>query len=99
MEKFYQFQAGGYDSFRENLLHARQDLLDAIQFKKQTDQVWIDVGGGTARNLEYVPPEILRQYFKKIVIIDVSPTLLETARQRVEENGLSDIVELIEHDF
>ena len=45
----------GYDNFRENFLHARSDLIYSMPVKKQGGMVWIDVGGGTARNLEFLP--------------------------------------------
>lgn len=45
----------GYDNFRENFLHARSDLMDSVPIKKDGKMVWIDVGGGTARNLEFLP--------------------------------------------
>ena len=61
--------------------------------------VWIDVGAGTARNLEFFPVETLRRRFEKIYILDISASLLEVARQRVEKAGLSDIVELVLADF
>lgn len=44
--------------------------------------VWIDVGGGTARNLEFFPKEIIRKYFKAIYILDISASLLEIAQRR-----------------
>lgn len=45
----------GYDNFRENFLHARSDLMDSVPIRKDGKMVWIDVGGGTARNLEFLP--------------------------------------------
>ena len=45
----------GYDNFRENFLHARSDLIEAMPVKAKGNMVWIDVGGGTARNLEFLP--------------------------------------------
>lgn len=99
MEAFYKFQKEGYDGFRENFLHARMDLIQAMPLKRKGGMVWIDVGGGTARNLEFIPVEILRKYFKAIYVVDVSPSLLGVAQQRVAAAGLTDLVHLIEHDF
>jgi hypothetical protein len=45
----------GYDTFRENFLHARSDLMESVPIRKDGKMVWIDVGGGTARNLEFIP--------------------------------------------
>lgn len=39
--------------------------------------VWVDVGGGTARNLEFFALKTVRQFFAKIYIVDVSRSLLE----------------------
>lgn len=99
MEAFYAHQKGDYDSFRENMLHARPWLMHSFPINSEGKMIWVDVGGGTARNLEYLPPKIVREKFSKIVILDVSPSLLEMAKERVEAMGLSDIVTLVEEDF
>jgi betaine lipid synthase len=61
--------------------------------------VWVDVGGGTARNLEFFSVETIRENFSKIYVVDVSLSLLEVAKKRVEAAGLSDIVVCIDCDF
>jgi len=107
MEAFYKLQKEGYDAFREGLLHARPLLIDALHFNKQNEETkgksqkltWIDVGGGTARNLEYVPAKILRENFEKIVIVDVSESLLGVAKERVHAAGLDGLVDFVLHDF
>jgi len=99
MESFYKYQKEGYDAFRENLLHARSALMESIPLKKGGGMVWVDVGGGTARNLEFFTPETIRKYFKSITIVDISASLLEVAQRRVDLMGLSDIVKVVEHDF
>ena len=99
MEAFYAHQKEDYDSFRENMLHARPWLMYSFPIKEEGKMVWVDVGGGTARNLEYLPPNIVRANFAKIIILDVSPSLLQMATRRIESMGLSDIVHVIEEDF
>lgn len=99
MESFYKYQKEGYDAFRENLLVARSALMEAFPLNKAGNMVWVDVGGGTARNLEYFPADVIRKYFKSITIVDVSASLLEIAKRRVELMGLTDIVNIVEHDF
>jgi len=99
MESFYKYQKDDYDAFREGLLLARPALMEAIPLKKGGNMVWIDVGGGTARNLEFFPKEVLRKYFKAIYIVDISASLLEIAQRRVNAMGLQDIVTIIESDF
>ena len=99
IEAFYRSQASAYDAFRENFLHARRFLAVSLPLFSRRKLVWIDVGAGTARNLEFFPVETLRRRFEKIYILDISASLLEVARQRVEKAGLSDIVELVLADF
>lgn len=89
----------GYDNFRENFLHARADLMQSVPVKKAGKNVWIDVGGGTARNLEFMPADVIKKYFSAIYVVDVSPSLLEIAQRRVNAMGLGHIVHIVEHDF
>jgi betaine lipid synthase len=98
MESFYKYQKEGYDAFREGLLHARPALLEAMPLKKGGNMVWIDIGGGTARNLEYFSVDVIRKYFKSIVIVDISASLLEIAQNRINLMGVQDIVRVVEHD-
>ncbi|KAJ1421002.1 hypothetical protein B484DRAFT_399665 [Ochromonadaceae sp. CCMP2298] len=98
MEAFYKYQKDGYDDFREGLLHARPALMEAFPLAKEGGMVWIDVGGGTARNLEFFTVDIIRKYFKKIVIVDISASLLSMAQKRIDAMGISDIASVVEHD-
>lgn len=98
MEAFYKYQKEGYDTFREGLLHARPSLMEAFPLLKEGNMVWADVGGGTARNLEFFTPEIIRKYFKKIYIVDISASLLEIAQRRITAMGLDDIAQVVEFD-
>lgn len=98
MEAFYKYQKEGYDAFREGLLHARPALLEAFPLKKEGGMVWVDIGGGTARNLEFFPVEVIRKYFKAIYICDISASLLEIAQRRIDSMGLGDICKAVEHD-
>ncbi len=98
MESFYKYQKEGYDTFREGLLHARPELLEAFPLRKEGGMVWVDIGGGTARNLEFFTPETIRKYFKAIYVVDISASLLEMAQRRINEMGLQDIAKVVEHD-
>ncbi len=82
MESFYKYQKEGYDTFREGLLHARPALLEAFPLSKEKNMIWVDIGGGTARNLEFFPVEVIKKYFKAIYIVDISASLLEIAQRR-----------------
>jgi len=98
MESFYKYQKEGYDTFREGLLHARGPLLEAFPLNKNGNMVWVDIGGGTARNLEFFSVDVIRKYFKKIVIVDISASLLEIATKRIKAMGIEDIASVVEHD-
>lgn len=82
MEAFYKFQKEGYDTFREGLLHARPVLMEAFPLARHGNMVWVDIGGGTARNLEFFTVDVLRKYFKHIYVVDISKSLLEIAQRR-----------------
>eukprot|EP00903_Cladosiphon_okamuranus_P005824 g5766.t1 len=102
MDAFYAKQKDGYDLFRENLLPGRRcmaNLLPTVKPAEGNKMVWVDVGGGTARNLEFFALPTLRQFFRQIYIVDVSRSLLEIARARVEAAGLSDIVKIVQQDI
>jgi ubiquinone/menaquinone biosynthesis C-methylase UbiE len=83
MEAFYKYQKEGYDAFREGLLHARPVMMEAFPLKKDGKMVWVDIGGGTARNLEFFPIDVIKKYFKTIYIVDISASLLEMAQKRL----------------
>ena len=72
--------------------------MEAFPLKAAGKMVWVDIGGGTARNLEYFPVDVLKKYFKTIIIVDISASLLEIAQRRVNAMGLQDIVKIVEHD-
>lgn len=98
MESFYKYQKEGYDAFREGMLHARPLLMEAFPLSKEGKMVWVDIGGGTARNLEYFSVDIIRKYFKAIYICDISASLLEIAQRRINTMGIQDIAKVVEHD-
>lgn len=93
LESFYSGQAQAYDSFRRRLLQGREELWNAIQAPE--GGVWVDMGGGTGANLDFFADRVSR--LRKIYIVDLSPSLLEVARQRIRERGWTN-VEAIEAD-
>lgn len=93
MESFYAGQAGAYDSFRRRLLRGRQELWNAIHTPAQA--VWVDMGGGTGSNLEYFGPQL--EHLNRLYIVDLSHSLLEIAKQRIQQQGWSN-VETVEAD-
>lgn len=83
MESFYSGQAAAYDDFRKRLLQGREALWGAIHEPEQA--LWIDLGGGTGANLEFLGSRIER--LRKIYVVDLSHSLLEVARQRIRDRG------------
>ncbi|MCB1749870.1 MAG: class I SAM-dependent methyltransferase [Gammaproteobacteria bacterium] len=79
LERFYAPQARHYDAFRERLLAGRAALLDRLCLAP--GQHVVELGGGTARNLEYLDPE-LRGALARVDVVDLCPSLLERARER-----------------
>ena len=93
LEGFYQGQAESYDDFRERLLHGRRELYERLP--APDGGVWIEMGGGTASNLEYLGDRI--GALEKVLVVDLYTSLLEIARERAERQGWKN-VETIEHD-
>ena len=93
LESFYGQQAPYYDSFRQRLLQGREQLFAALQLPD--DGVWVDMGGGTGLNAEHMHAHIRR--LRKVYIVDLSPSMLAVAKQRVERHGWQN-VELVEAD-
>lgn len=86
LESFYGPQAEDYDRFRKRLLPGRKAMIHNL---KPKGGIWVDLGGGTASNLEYVRPHI--DNFDRIYIVDLSSALLEQAKKRVQKNGWKNI--------
>ncbi|MEX2027253.1 MAG: class I SAM-dependent methyltransferase [Pirellulaceae bacterium] len=93
MESFYSGQAAAYDDFRKRLLKGRQEMYSAIPVP--AGGTWIDMGGGTGANLEYLGDSLGR--LAKAYVLDLSPSLLTVARQRIADRGWTN-VEAIEAD-
>ncbi len=83
MESFYSGQAEAYDDFRKRLLHGREELFQSI--KVQPDAVWVDLGGGTGGNLEYIANTI--PSLRSAYVVDLATSLLKVADQRFKSNG------------
>lgn len=87
LESFYSRQADAYDSFRDRLLHGRQDLYDALPADEGA--VWVELGGGTASNLEYLGDRLNR--LAAVHVVDLSSSLLRVARGRALGHGWSNV--------
>lgn len=93
LDSFYGGQAGAYDDFRKRLLKGRAALYRAMPVPQ--DGVWVEMGGGTGSNLEYLGDRIDR--LRKVYVVDLSKSLLDVARQRIDEKGWKH-VEAVEAD-
>lgn len=95
LERFYRTQARIYDKTREVLLKGRLEALQlAYSHLPQKDKrlIWIDIGGGTALNIEKMSKICsLTQTFESIYLVDLSPSLCEIARERAERLGWTNV--------
>lgn len=46
------------------MLHGRPVMMEMFPVKKDVRMAWVDVGGGTARNLEFFSPAVIRKRFR-----------------------------------
>jgi S-adenosylmethionine-diacylgycerolhomoserine-N-methlytransferase len=93
MEDFYGRQAATYDDFRERMLRGRQEMYDLLP--TPDGGVWIEMGCGTGRNLEFLGARIRR--LRKVYLVDLSRSMLGVAKERIARQGWSN-VEAIEAD-
>jgi S-adenosylmethionine-diacylgycerolhomoserine-N-methlytransferase len=93
LESFYGGQAEAYDAFRQRLLQGRREMWTTLPVPE--GGYWIDMGGGTASNLEYLG-EALRR-LARVYVVELCPALLRVARRRVETHGWSNVT-LVEAD-
>ena len=95
LESFYEKQASDYDSFRAKLLHGREDL--AMQLALPADARVAEFGGGTGHSLTCFGTERL-QHMAQYDLIDLCPSLLAVARDRVMDQGWGEVVRCHEAD-
>ncbi len=87
MESFYSGQADAYDDFRKRLLHGREALFQQIELP--AGGTWVDLGGGTGANLEFIAdsvPQLGNAY-----VVDLASSLLKVASERFKKNGWADV--------
>ncbi|MDO4574028.1 MAG: class I SAM-dependent methyltransferase [Planctomycetia bacterium] len=87
LDNFYSGQAGAYDDFRKRLLKGREEMMKCVP--EREDAVWVDMGGGTGANLEFVADRIPKQ--KKVYIVDLASSLLGVAEKRIESRGWTNV--------
>ncbi|KAI9810421.1 MAG: hypothetical protein M1826_003637 [Phylliscum demangeonii] len=101
LESFYKSQASVYDATRARLLRGREDMLAlaAAQVQHRTsldgpgrDRVWVDIGGGTGYNIEAMSQFVsVPDFFSRVYLVDLSPSLCEVARQRFARLGWTNV--------
>ena len=93
MESFYSGQADAYDDFRKRLLHGRESLFQKIDFP--AGGVWVDLGGGTGANLEFIAESVPK--LQHAYVVDLASSLLKFASGRFADHGW-DHVQAVEAD-
>lgn len=83
MESFYGGQANAYDDFRRRLLKGREELWQELP--RPEGGIWVDMGGGTGSNIEYLADDIDK--LGSVYVVDLSESLLKVATERFEERG------------
>ena len=87
MNAFYAPQAALYDSYRHRMLHGRSLMASCLPIKQ--GGIWVDVGGGTAFNLEYCADVL--SAFQRVYVVDVCDHLLVQADRRIKANGWNNV--------
>jgi len=88
LEAFYSGQREAYDSFRKRLLHGRERMMELLPLPEKGGHL-LDMGGGTGSNLEALGTRI--QTLEKAFILDLCPSLLQVAGERVEQRGWTNV--------
>ena len=87
LEAFYRHQAAGYDDFRKRLLHGREEMMRALEIPP--GGTLLDMCGGTGANIEQLADRL--PGLGRVTVVDLCPSLLETARRRIAERGWANV--------
>ncbi|KAK7035925.1 S-adenosyl-L-methionine-dependent methyltransferase [Favolaschia claudopus] len=102
LDQFYEGQADIYDATRGRLLRGRNTMvaLSASHLKVLRQRapnkrfVWVDIGGGTGRNIEMMDKHFPIENFDAIYLVDLCEPLLEVARRRIAQRGWKNVTVL-----
>ncbi|KAI9264805.1 hypothetical protein BY458DRAFT_438106 [Sporodiniella umbellata] len=92
-----------YDHSRHYLLKGRETMLKlcAAQLKQQIESgkmdqkpIWVDLGGGTGWNIEAMNDSFPIERFEKVILVDLTPSLCQVARERFERRGWKNVIVL-----
>src|SRR5262245_30530134 len=87
LEAFYRDQADDYDAFRNRLLHGREEMMQALDLP--AGGRLLDMGGGTGSNIAALGER--RNWLEKITVVDLCPSLLESAQKRIAREGWANV--------
>ncbi|MDX1961900.1 MAG: methyltransferase domain-containing protein [Pirellulales bacterium] len=87
LKSFYGKQAEGYDDFRRRLLPGRETLYRALP--APAGGRWLEMGGGTGANLEFLGERI--RDLGHVDIVDLCGPLLEIAQRRIADRGWTNV--------
>jgi S-adenosylmethionine-diacylgycerolhomoserine-N-methlytransferase len=87
MESFYSGQADAYDDFRKRLLHGREALFQQLEIPQ--GGAWVDLGGGTGGNLEFIAERV--PLLGTAYVVDLAGSLLKVAQRRFDDRGWSQV--------
>ena len=89
LENFYRAQANGYDAFRARLLPAREGLVRRALAMCADGYRWVDLGAGTGAAIDFAAEHVQRA--GHILLVDLTPSLLRVAKERVHTLGLQNV--------
>lgn len=69
----------------------------AARLRGDTGLVWVDLGGGTAENVDMMSEFLDLSAFAKIYVVDITPSLCRVAEEKVKARGWTN-VEIVEGD-
>jgi SAM-dependent methyltransferase len=87
LESFYKNQAELYDGYRARMLHARKPMMTRLMVERERkgEVLWVDLGGGTGANVEFMSSAIREGWFKEVVVLDLAPSLCQVAQRRAQD--------------
>lgn len=93
LEQFYQSQAAIYDQSRRVLLKGREQMLHIAKahLKSKRNLIWVEFGGGTGYNIEYMASIMPIGAFKAVYLVDLSPSLCKVAEERFRRMGVTNV--------
>ncbi|KAF8191623.1 hypothetical protein K438DRAFT_1721121 [Mycena galopus ATCC 62051] len=103
LAQFYGGQADIYDATRGGLLRGRHTMLAVsashLRVLRETATanqplVWVDIGGGTGHNIEFMDNHFPVSKFDAIYLIDICEPLLQVARDRIAKRGWKNVTVL-----